>query len=73
MSQVIDIAKKAQEATKKSRDRKLDAEASYVALEQCLKTIEMNSMPELRNIKAMMSRTMKDMRDIGNGKKTSKR
>ena len=41
-------------------------------MEQCLKVLEMNSMPELRNIKAMMRRTMKDMVEIGNGKKSSK-
>lgn len=73
MGQVVDIAEKFQEINKKYQDRKLDAEASYVAMEQCLKIIEMNSMPELRSLKAMMRRTMKDMREIGNGKKTSKR
>ena len=70
MSQVIDITKKAKEITEKTRKRKLDAEASYIALMQCLKIIEMNSMPELRDVKAMMRRTMKNMVDITGNKKT---
>jgi len=73
MSQVIDITKIAKEKTKESRDLKLDAQASYTAMEACLKTLEMNSMPELKAVKAMMRRTMKDMVEIGkNGKKRSR-
>lgn len=67
MAEVFDIKIKAKER----EARVLDAKASYVALEQCLKIIEMNGMPELRDIKAMMRRTMKDLRDIGDGKKRS--
>lgn len=54
---------------KKEQDKRvLDAKASYISLQKCLKTIEMNSMPELRNLKAMIRRTMKELRDIGNGR-----
>lgn len=58
---------------KAKNQRHLDAQASYTSMAKCLKILEMNSMPELRNIKAMMRRTMKDMTEIGNGKKTIKR
>ena len=65
---VIDIVEFVENTKKKKENRKLDAKASFVALEKCLNIIEMNSMPELRNLKAMMRRTMKDLRDIGNGR-----
>lgn len=69
MSQVIEI----KEITKRRDQRKLDAQASYTIMEQCLKTLEMNNMPELRNVKAMMRRSMKDMVEIGkNGKQKSR-
>ena len=55
----------------KNKQRRLDAQASYTELAKCLKILEMNSVPELRNLKAMMRRTMKDMMEIGNGKKNS--
>lgn len=70
---VISIAEFSQNKRKQQDNRILDAQASFVSLEKCLKTIEMNSMPELRNLKAMMRRTMKELRDIGNGRQKSKR
>lgn len=71
MSEVIDITEVARKSTETLRKRTLDAQASYTSMEQCLKVLEMNGMPELRNVKAMLRRTMKDMMDIGNGKKTN--
>jgi len=69
MSEVIEI-------TQLSKDRakiKLDAQASYTVMKECLQTLEMNSMPELKALKAMMRRTMKDMVEIGkHGKKRSR-
>ena len=67
MSEVIDISKIAKNRANKSRKRKLDAQASYTAMERCLKTIEMNNMVELRSLKSMMRRTMRDMVEITNG------
>lgn len=69
MSHVIDITKITREKTESYRKRILDAQASHTSMEQCLKVLEMNGMPELRNLKAMLRRTMKDMMDIGNGGK----
>ena len=74
MSEVIDITKKVKDLTEKQRKVKLDAQASFTAMKECLKILEMNSLPELRGVKAMMRRTMKDMVDIGkNGKKERSR
>ena len=71
MSQVVDFTKIVTENNERVRKRSLDAQASYTAMEQCLKVLEMNSMSELRSVKAMLRRTMKDMVEIGkNGKKT---
>lgn len=71
---VVDITRKAKINAQHSRQRILDAQASYTAMEKCLRIIEMNDMPELRSVKSMIRRTMKDMVEIGkHGKKTSKR
>lgn len=56
---------------KKIEQRKIDAQASYTEMAKCLKILEMNSMPELRNLKAIMRHTMKEMVNIGHGKKTN--
>lgn len=65
MSQVINI----KDLSKRREERKLDAEASYTVMKQCLKTLNMNEMPELKALKASIRRTMKQMVEIGkNGK-----
>lgn len=70
MSEVIDFVQVLNKNNEESKKSVLDAQASYTAMERCLKTLEMNSMVELRSIKAMLRRTMKDMFEIGkNGKK----
>lgn len=53
--------------------RRVDAQASYTEMARCLKIIEMNSMPELRNLKAVMRHTLKQMVNIGNDKENSNR
>lgn len=74
MSQVIDITKKVKDITEKDRKVKLDAQASYTAMKECLRVLEMNGLSELRSIKAMMRRSMKDMVELGkNGKKERSR
>jgi len=74
MSQVIDIVKKSKEITEQKSKIKLDAQASYTVMEECLKVLEMNSLPELRGVKAMLRRTMKDMVELGkHGKKERSR
>lgn len=65
---IVNILEFVNSVKKKKDNRKLDAKASFIALEKCLNIIEMNSMPELKNLKAMIRRTMKDLRDIGNGR-----
>lgn len=65
MIQIIDITKYTEAKKKAVEAVKLDAQASYAAMEQCIKTLEMNNMPELRAVKAMIRKTMKEMVDIG--------
>jgi len=45
--------------------RILDARASFAIMYKCLKMIEMNNMPELRNVKAIMRKTMHQLKNIG--------
>jgi hypothetical protein len=49
---------------KKVVDQKqLDMAASYACLERCLRYIEMNNLPELKDLKTAMYRTMKILGD----------
>lgn len=64
MSQVIDITKKAQEATKKSRDRRLDIEASCVIIEKCLQQLNINNLKEIEKIKKELKQTLDYLRKI---------
>jgi hypothetical protein len=74
MSQVIDIIERTKEIAEKQKKTKLDAQASYTAMKKCLEVLELNSLSELRSLKAMMRRTMKDMISMGkNGKKERSR
>jgi hypothetical protein len=41
--------------------RELDVKASYVALDQCLKTLNINDLPELDTIKAQIRQVMKKL------------
>jgi hypothetical protein len=63
---VIDLrsAKHAKEQMKELR--LLDAKASYVALDQCLKTLKINSLPELDKVKKEIIKTMKELEKIEN-------
>ena len=65
MENIVNIEKIRETRTKSNEKRILDARASFTVMAQCLKTIEMNNMPELRNIKAMMRKTMHQLREIG--------
>jgi len=68
----LDSYREAKAAEKKKiEQRKLDAQASYTEMARCLKLLEMNSMPELRSLKAVMRNTMREMVQIGNDKKTN--
>ncbi len=44
-----------------SEIRKLDIEASYVALDECLKTLNINELPELDSIKNQIKVAMKKL------------
>ena len=62
MSQIVDITKKLEEKVKEQRDRKLDIEASYAAIETCLKIININDLEELKSLKTSMRLTLKELR-----------
>ena len=62
--QVIDITGKINE----KKQRNLDLEASCAIMEKSLKTLEFNNLPELKILKTIMKRTIKEMREkIENG------
>tara|TARA_R100000951_G_C2582706_1_gene162441 strand:+ start:496 stop:726 length:231 start_codon:yes stop_codon:yes gene_type:complete len=76
MGELVQIKEKIEAKLKEKKlqqQRQVNAQASYTEMAKCLKVLEMNSMPELRNLKAVMRHTLKQMVDIGNGKKTNKR
>ena len=74
MSEIVDITQIVKERSEKQKELTVDAQASFTAMKKCLEVLEMNSLPELRSVKAMMRRTMKDMVEIGkNGKKERSR
>jgi hypothetical protein len=62
MSEVIDITKERKQKVKQERDRKLDIEASYAAIETCLKIININDLKELRSLKSSMRLTLNELR-----------
>lgn len=59
MTNLVEITKIINKKKEDDFIRKLDLQASYVALEMCLKTIEINSLPELKSIKESIKKTMK--------------
>jgi len=62
---IIDIEEIRSIKASENNKRILDAKASLTVISQCLKFIEMNSMPELRNVKAIMRKTMHQLKNIG--------
>lgn len=64
MSEVVSIEKRRKQQVKKDRKKDIDIQASYASLERCLKFIEMNDLPELRNVKSMMRKTMHQLRKM---------
>jgi len=74
MSNVVQLKERIEQKLREKeleQKRRIDAQASYTEMARCLKILEMNSMPELRSLKAVMRHTLKQMADIGNGKKTN--
>ena len=65
MENIVNISEIKYLRAKEEQERILDARASFAIMEKCLKFIEMNSLPELRNIKAMMRKTMHQLKEIG--------
>ena len=63
---LIDLTEVIKDRKTKKESRKLDAKASYVCLEKCLKYLEMNKLEELKDIKKQIKKTMKLMAEIGN-------
>ena len=58
MSEIVNIEEIRKRQVREDKKKQIDIEASYASLERCLKFIEMNSLPELRNVKSMMRKTM---------------
>lgn len=65
MENLVDITKVIQTKKIKKDMDKLDARASYVCLEKCLKYLEMNKMKELDDIKKQIKDVMKTLAEIG--------
>lgn len=49
---------------KQKEIRYMDAKASYEALNHCLKMLNLNSLPELTNIKEQIKQAKKKLKDI---------
>ena len=41
--------------------RELDIQASYICIEQCLQYLEMNDLPEIKDLKDKMKESMKEL------------
>lgn len=65
MNNTVDLQKVRFNKKQKSSMRMLDASASYVCIERCLKYLEMNDMPELVDLKKEMKEVMKKLVEIG--------
>lgn len=59
MSNIVNLSEARDLKKRMIEERALDIIASYTCLRQCLKTIEMNNLKELRDLKTMMRKTMK--------------
>lgn len=62
---LVDIQAVKADKKKRVENRKLDAQASYVCIEKCLKYLEMNKLEELDDLKIKMKETMKLLVKIG--------
>ena len=62
---VVDLQKVISEKKAKESERKLDAQASYVILEKCLKQLELNKMKELESLKKDIKKAMNKLVEIG--------
>lgn len=65
MSKKFNFTELAEQAQKEIDKDKLDARASYVALEQCFNTINLNNMEELESLKMHIKAVMKELEKIG--------
>lgn len=62
LPQQIEKRRKEKELEKKAKEkRKLDISASYSAIENCLKFLEMNKLPELVQLKDSMKKAQKTL------------
>jgi len=64
-NKIVSLQKVRSDKKQKSSMRMLDASASYTCIEKCLKYLEMNDMPELKELKKDMKEVMKKMIEIG--------
>jgi phosphoribosylformimino-5-aminoimidazole carboxamide ribonucleotide (ProFAR) isomerase len=62
---VVNLQKVRSDKKQKSSMRMLEASASYVSLEKCLKYLEMSDLKELVEIKKNMKEVMKKLIKIG--------
>lgn len=61
---VFSIEKILQSRKEDSNQRKVDLEASYVLLEQCLFYLDMNEVQELKRVKKELRQTMKELKGL---------
>lgn len=73
MSKLVELVKIIEQNKAENDQRTLDAKASYTVLENCVKFLDMNNMPELEAVKLEIRKTMKELKDIGkNGEEKQK-
>lgn len=62
---IFSIEKILKDRKNQENQRKLDLEASYVLLKECLFYLNMNSLEELVELKKLMKKTMKKLQEKG--------
>lgn len=70
MNKIIKIDDIRQKEIKKQEHRLIDIRASYVVVENAIRYLGLNNLPELKHIKSELQKTMIELRKIlQNGKK----
>jgi len=64
MKNIIDIGELRKNAIKVQELRSLDIKASYIILEQCIKQLKLNTLPELNELKKTIFKTMNNLRKL---------
>lgn len=65
MGNLVDITKTIKIKRSLENQEKLDKIASYVAINKCLQYLKMNKLPETKELKKLMYKTLKKLQPNG--------